>query len=150
MPHVVNLSNGPLTHSDLHDYVDDSGRIRAYVPVELDEMIGADLEAFQDRLSTEITGSSDGLADVCYEPHGIEGGGLILVVQGKVEFGNLGDCTDACDLLTVVGKTIKAVDMIKDSRGGIILTFTDGTRQSFYADSFVQGNVSDDDPDPHL
>lgn len=97
---IYSLSNGPLTHDELHTYSHD-GVIKAYVHRELDQLIGADLDDFNDGLSEDITGSTTGLTDLTFEADNVINGGMIqLAVTGTVAWDALGSCEgddQACD-----------------------------------------------------
>jgi hypothetical protein len=92
---AIHLTSGALTHNELHDYSDDESRIRAYVVVDLDEMIGTSIEDFGNRLSQDITGDDEGLSDLKYEADGADHGGVILLVTGTIEWDNLELCSGA-------------------------------------------------------
>jgi hypothetical protein len=86
----------PLSEEDIKDEVTDLGSITVEILIEVDEMVGVDLENFLDDLSSKITGNSTGLSDIDYRPAGFDSGAFVLEVTGKVEWDNLG-FTDPAD-----------------------------------------------------
>ncbi len=91
------LRSNSFTHEQLHEYAE-HGRISVYVSRELDEMIGEDLESFNAKLASDITGHDNGLLDVSYEADEVHDGGAIrLKVDAEIGFEGLDECDESCN-----------------------------------------------------
>lgn len=71
----------PLTAAQMRRQMDANGYVEGIVPVELDEIIDSDRDAFFAMLSELLTDSPD-LEDLEYEVVGAEGDTLHMLVSG--------------------------------------------------------------------
>lgn len=78
-----------MTVEELRAAVDSDGFVATVVGVDLDDMVGVDLEHFLDNLSEWVTGSIAGLTDIGYKPVGVDGEQVLVEVTGCVEWDSI-------------------------------------------------------------
>ena len=69
----------PLTHEQIIERREEDGFITGRVLLDLEALIGADLESFLDQLSESLVGSSLGM-DISYEAVAISEGSIVFQV----------------------------------------------------------------------